>query len=221
MFKKQNIIKMILIGIGLLALLLLYFTFYPKEILPIYNPSDINPLLVDKSLHTKNKNHKVSDFSLINQNGKTITQKDFDGKIYVADFFFTRCPTICPIMTNNMLRIQDAFITDNEVMLLSLSVTPNIDSISVLKKYAIENGVIDKKWHVTTGSKKHIYALARKSYLAVLDEGIGDKNDFIHTENFILIDKERRIRGMYDGTEKEDMQKIIDDIYLLKEEYSK
>lgn len=207
---------MILIGIGLLALLLLYFTFYPKEILPIYNPSDINPLLVDKSLHTKNKNHKVSDFSLINQNGKTITQKDFDGKIYVADFFFTRCPTICPIMTNNMLRIQDAFITDNEVMLLSLSVTPNIDSISVLKKYAIENGVIDKKWHVTTGDKKHIYQLARKSYFAVTEQGDGGIQDFIHTPHFILIDKKKQIRGIYDGTNAAEIQRIIEDIKILQ-----
>jgi len=216
MLSKQNRTKMILIGIGLLALLLLYSIFYPKETLPIYNPSDINPQLVDKSLQVKNKNHKVSDFILINQNGKTITQKDFEDKIYVVDFFFTRCPSICPIMTNNMLNIQEAFINDDDLMLLSLSVTPAIDSVSVLKKYAIDKGVIDEKWHITTGDKKHIYELARKSYFAVTEQGDGDLQDFIHTPNFILIDKKKQIRGIYDGTNDADVKRIIDDINSLK-----
>ena len=216
MLSKQNHTKMILIGIGLLALLLLYFIFYPKETLPIYNPSDINPQLVDKSLQVKNKNHKVSDFILINQNGKTITQKDFEDKIYVVDFFFTRCPSICPIMTNNMNIIQEAFINDDDLMLLSLSVTPDIDSVSVLKKYAIDKGVIDEKWHITTGDKKHIYNLARKSYFAVTEQGDGDLQDFIHTPNFILIDKKKQIRGIYDGTNDADVKRIIDDINSLK-----
>jgi len=216
MLSKQNHTKMILIGIGLLALLLLYSIFYPKETLPIYNPSDINPQLVDKSLQVKNKNHKVSDFILINQNGKTITQKDFEDKIYVVDFFFTRCPSICPIMTNNMLNIQEAFINDDDLMLLSLSVTPAIDSVSVLKKYAIDKGVIDEKWHITTGDKKHIYELARKSYFAVTEQGDGDLQDFIHTPNFILIDKKKQIRGIYDGTNDADVKRIINDINSLK-----
>lgn len=216
MLSKQNRTKMILIGIGLLALLLLYSIFYPKETLPIYNPSDINPQLVDKSLQVKNKNHKVSDFILINQNGKTITQKDFEDKIYVVDFFFTRCPSICPIMTNNMLNIQEAFINDDDLMLLSLSVTPAIDSVSVLKKYAIDKGVIDEKWHITTGDKKHIYELARKSYFAVTEQGDGDLQDFIHTPNFILIDKKKQIRGIYDGTNDADVKRIINDINSLK-----
>ena len=216
MLSKQNHTKMILIGIGLLALLLLYSIFYPKETLPIYNPSDINPQLVDKSLQVKNKNHKVSDFILINQNGKTITQKDFEDKIYVVDFFFTRCPSICPIMTNNMLNIQEAFINDDDLMLLSLSVTPAIDSVSVLKKYAIDKGVIDEKWHITTGDKKHIYELARKSYFAVTEQGDGDLQDFIHTPNFILIDNKKQIRGIYDGTNDADVKRIINDINSLK-----
>lgn len=216
MLSKQNRTKMILIGIGLLALLLLYSIFYPKETLPIYNPSDINPQLVDKSLQVKNKNHKVSDFILINQNGKTITQKDFEDKIYVVDFFFTRCPSICPIMTNNMLNIQEAFINDDDLMLLSLSVTPAIDSVSVLKKYAIDKGVIDEKWHITTGDKKHIYELARKSYFAVTEQGDGDLQDFIHTPNFILIDNKKQIRGIYDGTNDADVKRIINDINSLK-----
>lgn len=187
-----------------------------KGVLPIYNPSNFNSELVDKSLQNTTKNHTVADFSLINQNGKTITQVDYQNKIYVADFFFTRCGTICPIMTNNMAKIQKEFINNDDVMLLSLSVTPNIDSVSVLKEYAIAKGVIDKKWNVTTGNKKHIYELARKSYFAVVEQGDGGLQDFIHTPNFILIDREKQIRGIYDGTNDDDIQHIIKDIKTLR-----
>ena len=186
-----------------------------KKQLPIYNPSDLNAELVDKSLLTK-ENHTIANFNLINQNGDNITQETYKDKIYIADFFFTRCPTICPIMTNNMAKIQNAFLTDNDVMLLSLSVTPKIDSVSVLKEYAINKGVIDKKWNVTTGDKKHIYNLARKSFFAVVEKGDGGLQDFIHTPNFILIDKKNQIRGIYDGTNDDDIKRIISDIKNLK-----
>lgn len=122
-------------------------------------------------------------------------------------------------MAYHMSELQEFYKDDQEIMFLSHSVTPVIDSVPVLKKYAIENGVIDGKWNLTTGLKTHIYDLARKNYFAVLDEGDGDENDFIHTEQFVLIDKERRIRGFYDGTEKEDMEKIKKDITILKKEY--
>ena len=189
--------------------------------LPVYSPSDVNPKLVDASLKHKKNNHKISDFSLINQNGKVITNKDYDGKIYIADFFFTRCQTICIAMAYNMSELQAHYKNDDEIMFLSHSVTPVMDSVPVLKAYADAKGVINGKWNVTTGPKKHIYNLARKSYFAVLEDGDGGENDFIHTEQFVLVDKERRIRGYYDGTEKEDMKKIIVDITLLKEEYSR
>lgn len=183
--------------------------------LPIYNPSDFNPELVDKSLQNKTKDHTVSDFQLINQNGNAITQEHYKNKIYVVDFFFTRCPTICPIMTDNMVKIQNEFIDHDDVMLLSLSVTPEIDSISVLKEYATGKGVIDKKWHITTGNKAHIYNLARKSYFAVVENGDGGLQDFIHTPHFILIDKEKQIRGIYDGTNDDETHRIIEDIRKL------
>ena len=141
-----------------------------KKQLPIYNPTDFNPKLVDKSIRNVSDNHRVKDFNLINQNGIKVSSKDYENKIYVVDFFFTTCPSICPIMTNNMLLIQEEFIQNNDIMLLSMSVTPEIDNVEVLKKYAIEKGVIDSKWNITTGSKKHIYELARKSYFAVLDQ---------------------------------------------------
>ncbi|MDE0967323.1 MAG: SCO family protein [Flavobacteriaceae bacterium] len=183
--------------------------------LPIYNPVDFEPKLVDKSLRNINKNHTVSDFNLTNQNGDVITSKDYENKIYVVDFFFTSCPSICPIMTNNMLKIQDEFIDNSQVMLLSLSVTPEIDNVEILKAYAEEKGVNDSKWNITTGSKKHIYELARKSYFAVVEQGDGGLQDFIHTPNFILIDTKKQIRGIYDGTDENEIFRIIDDIKVL------
>ena len=152
---------------------------------------------------------------------RQITQKEYEGKIYIADFFFTRCKTICIAMAYNMSELQEYYKNDDDIMFLSHSVTPVMDSVPVLKAYAETKGVIDGKWNVTTGSKKHIYELARKSYFAVLDDGNGDEDDFIHTEQFILVDKERRIRGYYDGTNKDEMQKLISDIALLREEYQK
>jgi protein SCO1/2 len=187
-----------------------------KKQLPIYNPSDFNPKYVDKSVRDITQNHTVKDFNLINQNGNVITSKDYENKIYVVDFFFTRCPSICPIMTDNMKLVQDEYIDDNNVMLLSLSVTPDIDNIEVLKNYAIEKGVNDLKWNITTGSKKHIYELARKSYFAVVDQGDGGLQDFIHTPNFVLVDTKKQIRGIYDGTEDKEISRLIKDINILK-----
>ena len=187
-----------------------------KKPLPIYNPSNFNPKLVDKSIQNKNEYHTISDFNLINQNGDTITQKDYQDKVYVVDFFFTRCGTICPIMTYNMAEIQNTFLKYDDVKLLSLSVTPEIDSVSILKEYAADKGVIDSKWNITTGDKKHIYDLARKSYFAVVEQGDGGLQDFIHTPNFILIDKKKQIRGIYDGTNDDDIKRIINDIRTLR-----
>ena len=190
------------------------------EKLKIYNPADVNPRLVDFSMKHITKDHTIADFELTNQNGEKITNKNYKDKIYVADFFFTRCQTICIAMAYNMSELQNLYKKDTEIMFLSHSVTPEIDSVTVLKEYADRKGVIDGKWNITTGAKTHIYELARKSYFAVLDEGTGDENDFIHTEQFVLVDKEKRIRGYYDGTEKEDMEKLKKDIVLLKEEYA-
>ena len=184
--------------------------------LPIYNPSNFNPELVDKSLQNKTEYHTVSNFNLINQNGDTITQETYKDKIYVTDFFFTRCETICPIMTGNMAEIQKEFLNDNDIMFLSISVTPEMDSVPILREYANHKGVINGKWNVTTGNKKHIYELARKSYFAVVEQGDGGLQDFMHTTKFILIDKKKQIRGIYDGTNDEDIEQIIKDITILQ-----
>lgn len=186
-----------------------------KTQLPVINPSDINPDLVDYSLRKTNKNHTVADFKLINQNGKTITQSNYINKIYVTDFFFTRCQSICPLMTTNMRILQNEFLNNDDLMFLSLSVTPEIDSIPVLREYATKNGVIDSKWNITTGDKRHIYELARKSYFAVVEQGDGGLQDFIHTPNFILVDKKKQIRGIYNGTDDEEIHRLINDINVL------
>ena len=197
-----------------------YYLLQPKITLPVYSPNMISTELVDQSIQYVKKYHKISDFSLTNQNGETISEQFYDNKIYVADFFFTTCPTICPIMTENMFYVQKKTINE-EILLASFSVTPKIDSVAQLKKYAIEKGVDDKKWNLLTGDKKEIYELARKSYLVAKDDGDGGKYDMIHTENFVLIDKERRIRGFYDGTNIEEMGKLLDDIKILQNSYKK
>ena len=199
----------------------MYNALQPEKRLPIYQPSMVNPELVDSTLVYVKKYHTIGDFELVNQNGDTITHKTYSDKIYIADFFFTTCPTICPVMTANMADIQEVIKTDPEVMLLSHSVTPDIDSVPQLKKYALEKGVIGSKWNLVTGSKKEIYELARKSYLAVLTDGDGGPYDMIHTENFILVDKERRIRGFYDGTSKDEIDQLLSDLEVLKSSYRK
>tara|TARA_B100000767_G_C19764669_1_gene536925 strand:- start:2114 stop:2743 length:630 start_codon:yes stop_codon:yes gene_type:complete len=197
-----------------------YFILQPKITLPIYSPNMVSSELVEEEIQYIKKYHKISDFSLTNQNGETITQDYYENKIYIADFFFTTCPTICPIMTENMYQIQEKTI-ENNVLLVSYSVTPEIDSVSQLKKYAIEKGVKDNKWNLLTGDKKQIYDLARKSYLVAKNDGDGGKYDMIHTENFVLIDKEKRIRGFYDGTSEEEMNKLLIDVEILKNSYKK
>lgn len=218
-FKKSKSTLIFLLFFTIVFVPILYFLVKPKSQLPVYNPVDVNPRLVDDAVKHISRDHKISDFQLVNQNGDTITQANFEDKIYVADFFFTTCQTICPIMTDHMSQIQNEIINDTDVMLLSHSVTPKIDSVEQLKRYALKKGVNDAKWNLVTGDKKQIYELARKSYLAVKDDGNGDEFDMIHTENFILIDKKRRIRGFYDGTDIEAISQLLKDLKTLKEEY--
>ena len=218
-FKKywSFIALFLIVSAGILALF--YNALKPQKYLPIYQPSMVNYELVDSTLQHVKKFHKIAPFNLTTQNGETITEQDYQDKIYVADFFFTTCPTICPKMTANMGQLQNEFLEDSQVKFLSYSVTPQIDSVQQLKKYAVEKGVNDSKWNLVTGDKKIIYSLARKSYLAVKEDGDGGPFDMIHTENFILVDPEKRIRGFYDGTDLESMQTLITDISILKEEY--
>jgi protein SCO1/2 len=216
-FAKYKFFGIVLLVLSAIIITIMYQALDPKKVLPVYQPDDVTAELVDSTIQYVRKYHTIADFSLTNQNGKTITQEDYKDKIYIADFFFTTCQTICPVMTDHMVEIQNKLKDDQEVLLLSHSVTPEIDSVAQLKKYAIEKGVDDAKWNLVTGEKKQIYELARKSYLAAKDVPYSEY-DLIHTENFVLIDKKRRIRGFYDGTNPEDISKLLDDIQVLKNE---
>ena len=205
--------------VSLIILLLFYNALLPQKKLPVFQPAMVNYELVDSTIQHVKKFHRIAEFEFINQNGKTVTHENFNGKIYVADFFFTTCPTICISMTDNLLKVQEEIQNNPNILLISHSVTPKIDSVSQLKKYAVEKGVNDKKWHLVTGDKKEIYELARKSYLAVKDEGDGGPFDMIHTENFILVDPDKRIRGFYDGTDSQEIQRLLSEIKILNSEY--
>ncbi|SFN45307.1 protein SCO1/2 [Bizionia echini] len=217
-FKDYKYFAIVFLIISLIIVTIIYNILDVEKPLPIYQPAMVNFELVDSTIQHQKKYHKIADFSLTNQNGKTITQADYKDKIYVADFFFTTCQTICPIMTDHMVYIQKELKNDPEVMLLSHTVTPEIDSVPQLKKYALKKGVDDTRWNLVTGDKKQIYDLARKSYLAVKDVEGFDPYDMIHTENFMLIDKKRQIRGFYDGTNPEEIKRLIADIQKLKKD---
>ena len=206
-------------GILSTFIVLLFFrALQPTPVLPIFQPAMVDPVLVDESIQYVKKYHRINDFSLTNQNKENITHFDYDDHIYVADFFFTTCPSICPIMTENMVYLQSLLNDLPDIKLLSFSVTPEIDTPEVLKAYAQQKGVNDSRWNLLTGNKKEIYNLARRSYLVVQQDGNGDENDMIHTENFVLIDKQRRIRGYYDGTQRNAMDQIRADIDILLQE---
>ncbi|MBC7408089.1 MAG: SCO family protein [Arcicella sp.] len=186
--------------------------------LPFYHTADFTPQWIsDKSqLDTL---HSLANFEFTNQNNQKITQENLRGKIHVACFFFTLCPSLCPKIMGNMKVVQDSFQHDKNFIIASYSVMPDRDSVPMLRSYATKNQIIDNKWHLLTGDKKQIYQLARKSYFA--DENLGvqkGENDFLHTENFILVDKNLRIRGIYNGTLSLEIEQLIKDIRVLQKE---
>jgi len=217
--KRYSPIILIMTFFSVIVLTSFYYILQPKITLPIYSPNMVSQELVEEEIQYVKKYHRISEFSLTNQNGENITEKNYENKIYIADFFFTTCPTICPIMTDNMAYLQKKLLNDTNILLVSFSVTPNIDNVETLKKYAIKKGVLDTKWNLLTGIKKDIYSLARRSFLVAKNDGDGGKYDMIHTENFVLVDKEKRIRGFYDGTNNKEMAKLLSDINILKESY--
>ena len=187
--------------------------------LPFINKPDFTPEWIEKNDPAYTAIHAIPDFSFTNQNGEAVTEKTVAGKIYVADFIFTKCGSICPKMTADMKILQERFKDDNDVIFLSHSVTPQMDSVPVLKKYADDKGVISGKWHLLTGNVDDIYRLAKKEYYAGDTVGYYQTgNEFLHTENFILVDKHRRIRGVYNGTLPLEMERLSDDIITLKKE---
>ena len=216
--KRYGLLIVFFIVFSVVAISSFNYVQTQEKKLPIYSPSMVSDELVEEDLRYVKKYHRISDFSLLNQNGNNVTQEDYKNKIYVADFFFTTCPDICPIMTGNMLYLQEN-LKDTNVMLASFSVTPKVDTVEVLKEYSTLKGVDDSRWNLMTGDKKQIYDLARKSYLVAKAIPDGKNHGMIHTENFVLVDRDKRIRGYYDGTNIEDMNKLLDDIQILIKSY--
>ncbi len=189
------------------------------DTLPFFNEVSFTPKWISPKSKELNNFHKIPDFQLVNQNGENVTQKTFENKIYITDFFFTTCPGICPMMTDSMLKLQEEFKNDAAVLFLSHSVTPNIDSVPKLKEYARDNGIIDKKWHLVTGNKKEIYDLGRKFYF--VEENLGEPkgiDEFLHTENFVLIDRNKYIRGIYNSLNRASLAQLIVDVKALQKE---
>ena len=189
------------------------------DYLPYYNEESFTPNWLTPGTEEEQQFHKILDFTLINQLGDTVSQKTFENKIYITDFFFASCPGICPQMTGNMFKLQEEFKSDDDILFLSHSVTPTQDSVPVLKNYADKFGVIDNKWHLVTGDKVDIYELGRDQYFVENDLG-EPKNidDFLHTENFLLIDKNKHIRGIYNGLNRASMLQLVTDVKALKKE---
>ncbi len=163
--------------------------------------------------------HSIQSFSFVDQDSSIITNETFDGKIYIADFFFTTCPTICPIMKAQMLRVYDAYKDSDDILILSHTIDPEYDSVAVLHEFADRLGVKSDRWHFVTGNKQEIYKIAQLSYMSVAAEDNEAEGGFIHSGRFLLVDKERHIRGAYDGTNAEDVDLLIKDIAILQKEY--
>lgn len=210
-----------IIAVGVIfiaAVLVAYCIIRPSGELPIYHPSELDQRLVGDAAKAEKGEHHIKPFHLIDQDGDSVFLKDVAGKVVLADFFFTTCGSICPKMSTQMQRVQEAFKDDDRVLLLSHSVTPETDSVPVLKAYAQEYGVDHRRWRLLTGDRKQIYNLARTSYFAALDEGDGGPDDFVHTENFVLVDPQGRIRGFYDGTKAAEADRAMEDMRTLLKE---
>ena len=222
MFKYKKLSALFLVL--LLVIFVSIYTLMNRKNLPVIMPRDVNPELVDSLVQHIGYNHKIAPFAFTNQNGKKVTNKDYEGKIYVADFFFTTCQTICPKMTDNMVWLQDKIKDNPKVKLLSHSVFPDEDTVEVLKKYAKEKGVIDSKWNLVTGNQNEIYKIARQSYLVVETGKPEELYDMVHTENFVLVDQKGRIRGFYNGLnidkkvkDEKNLTQLLEDIEFLSE----
>ena len=193
-----------------------YTILKPKPRLPIFNPSDLNPAVVDDDLERVGRGHRIGNFSLTDQWGNAVDSSLLQGKVYIADFFFTTCPSICIDMGSNFQKIQEHYKDEPRFALTSHTVMPEVDSVEVMNAYGSRMGAIKGKWHLLTGEKRELYRLARREYFAVMEPGTSfDEHDFIHTENVILVDEKKRIRGFYDGTDDLQMEQLIADIQVL------
>ena len=219
---KKAVFYVVFLSVGIT---ITYYMMQPKEkMLPVINPTDLQPDMVDPEvlMARKGYGHTIGDFSFLDQNGKKVTHKDVEKKVFVAEYFFTSCGSICPIMNKQMKRVQRAYELEKNFEILSFTVDPEVDDVEKMKEYALGHGANDAQWHFLTGKKEELYALARKSFFVLKPaeaENLGDAgSDFIHTNNFVLVDKKRRIRGYYDGTSTSSVDSLIHDIgHLLNE----
>jgi len=191
----------------------------PARILDTYGNQQIDTVDAAGKPMVVTNIHTIPDFSFIDQEGKTVDQNTTKGKTYVADFFFTTCKSICPVMSKELMKLGKVLKSDTNVVFISHTVDPETDSISQLRTYALAHQADPKQWHFVTGSKKHLYEMARIGYYVTATEGDGGAEDFVHTQNFVLVDKYRQIRGYYDGTDSLEMGKLLKDIDLLRAEY--
>lgn len=202
--------------LGLLCMMCMQGCKQKREVLPFYNNADFTAEWIQKDDPGYAHIHTIDTFSLYNQLGHLITQDSLIGQIYVANFFFTTCPSICPRMVSNLQLLQDSFAQNKQIKLVSFSVMPWVDSVERLREYGENHHINPQKWHLLTGNKERIYALGRQSYFAEKRAGLKkDSSDFLHTESMLLIDKKGRIRGVYNATEKTDMERSINDIRTL------
>ena len=203
----------LILKIFLICSIVFYFGCTQKKssvLLPIYGEKKI---ISGDTIY-----HQIASFNLTNQIGQVVNQNTTKNKIYIANFFFATCQSICPMMSNQLQEVQKAFLADDSVLILSHSVNPLHDTVAVLSNYADTYGAKTNKWHLLTGNKKQIYDLAKTSYLVNAFEDDGSPEGFLHSELFLLIDKKARIRGMYDGTNTAEVKKLIEDVKLLKQE---
>ena len=193
-----------------------------KKTLPFINPIDLKAEMVDPELLRVGNGHTIAEFSFQNQLGKITTDKDVSGKVFVVEYFFTTCGTICPKMNIQMQRVQKAYLGNENFKILSFTVNPEVDSVAQMKRYADSHGAKSNQWFFLTGDKKKLYEMARKSFFVLKPQEAqnlgGVESDFIHTNNFVLIDRKMRIRGYYDGTVPHAVDQLIDDVQLLLEE---
>ncbi len=190
-----------------------------KEEFPRLGRKQYVDRVVDGKTITDTVDHKVPDYKLVNQDSNWVTPADFAGKVYVADFFFTSCPTICPTMKKEMLRVYQAFKDNEEVAIISHTIDPEYDTVALLKDFAEKLDVEAPKWQFVTGDKANIYELGQKGYMVTAMEDENEAGGFIHSGAFILVDKDRHIRGVYDGTQTDDVDRLINDIPRLLATY--
>ncbi len=210
-----------LVGIFIVVIPIGYYFIKPSEkALPIINPVDVNDSVVASDLLNVGQGHRIGSFSFYNQDSVLVASKDFEGKVWVAEYFFTTCGSICPLMNEQMKRVQNKFKGDKELVILSFTVTPEIDTVAQMKRHADYLGAKLPQWQLLTGKKEDLYRLARRSFFLLKPAEAANMsdagNDFIHTNNFVLVDQERRIRGYYDGTNPKEVDQLMKDIERLK-----